>query len=194
MHVCYIVTVRLSQSLSVLSISSFSIFRFPLSAFHLTSLCSGRVCPLLPWFSFFPCCHWNGCLFPHWFEPESEHNVNAPELTFFCFSTLYLSTCLLSTSFYTWRNFTITSHLREGNPPSRNYAIWKIKFKKVFHISSIGFKDRRRGESVNGLLDELCEYTAQEEWKCSVMAEHGRLEMIRDHLFLSEHKASGSVW
>ncbi|KAI9529703.1 hypothetical protein NQZ68_007941 [Dissostichus eleginoides] len=47
-------------------------------------------------------------------------------------------------------------------------------------------------ESMKGLLDGHGEHTARREWKCSVMVEHGRLVVIRDHLFLSEHKASAA--
>lgn len=48
---------------------------------------------------------------------------------------------------------------------------------------------------MKSVLDGHSEQTAythssEREWKSSVMVEHGRLVVIRDHLFLSDHRVS----
>lgn len=91
-------------------------------------------------------------------------------------------------------SLTILSHLRGENTPPRSYAI--SKHKNVPYFFHGLFKNGQRysratcGVHVGFVGRARRTHSSGREWKCSVMVEHGRLVVIRDHLFLSEHKAS----
>lgn len=89
---------------------------------------------------------------------------------------------------------TILRHLVRENTPPRTYAIQKHKNVPYFFHGL--FKNGQHSSRATCGVHEGFVGRAQRihssgrEWKCSVMVEHGRLVVIRDHLFLSEHKAS----
>ena len=92
-------------------------------------------------------------------------------------------------------SLTIFRHSGKGGKFSTQ-RLCNLKNIKMFHISFMGFS--RMAARVGhvwspwgGFVGRAqWKHSSGREWKCSVMVEHGRLVVIRDHLFLSEHKAS----
>lgn len=187
-YICDIVTSALSWRPSCsMHLLFLWLSGFPFSGFQHTNLCSGRVCPRLA--SVFhsvtekaACSHTD-----LWTETwSSRGNTHLPSHQHVCFPP------------YTTRrewNLTILRHLRGENTPPRSYAIYKHKKKNVPYFFHGLFKNGKHSSRATcGVREGFVGRTQQthslgREWKCSVMVERWRLVVIRDHLFLSEHKA-----
>lgn len=164
----------------------FAIFRFSLSVSQHVNPSSRRVCPPLA----FPVSmqSWTWPPFSHtdlWTE-SSGGNARLPSHRLVCFPSY--------TTHREW-SLTIFRHSGKGGKFSTQ-RLCNLKNIKIFHISFMGFS--RMAARVGhvwspwgGFVGRAQrKHSSGREWKCSVMVEHGRLVVIRDHLFLSEHKAS----
>lgn len=152
------------------------------------NLCSRGVCrPLASVFPFFfPFGHGDGRPFPHWLV----NRVEAAVVTLTYLSTdLFAFHLTLRTGneflfWDTWRGKILHPEVMQliNKKKCSIFLSWAFQEWPNYSWATCGAREGFAGQAQRT-------HSSGREWKCSVMVEHGRLVVIRDHLFLSEHKA-----